>query len=262
MPGVIASVTDPQVEGFPVSRVLVRLSRIRRRGLGLLVAVAALGLPACQSDGALSLLGYTTRPNYDPGIRTVYVPIFKNLTYRKGLEFDLTRAVVREIEAKTPYKIVSDRSCADSELTGTIISVTKSLLNINQLNEVRQAETTLSVEVVWRDLRAGHQGDVLSHPTRDPNAPALSTPSLAPPLPQVPPEGSAPPPPGPDGTPPLPPSELLADHPLPPPPPPPVALVQSVSTYIPELGQSLTTSFQGNVDRLAIQIVSMMEAPW
>ena len=37
---------------------------------------------------------------------------------RQGLEFDLTRAVVREIEAKTPYKVVGADADADTELTG------------------------------------------------------------------------------------------------------------------------------------------------
>ena len=31
-------------------------------------------------------LGYTTQPNYDPAIHTVYVPIAQNATFRRGLE--------------------------------------------------------------------------------------------------------------------------------------------------------------------------------
>jgi len=46
------------------------------------------------------------------------------------------------------------------------------------------------------------------------------------------------------------------------PPPPPPVLVQSIGGFIPELGQSLSTAQQQNVDRLAIQIVSMMEKAW
>jgi hypothetical protein len=38
--------------------------------------------------------------------------------------------------------------------------------------------------------------------------------------------------------------------------------VQSIGGFIPELGQSITTAQQQNVNRLAIQIVSMMEKPW
>ena len=72
-----------------------------------LTALSALLLCSCESGGNFTILGYTTKPNYDPNIHSVYVPIFKNLTLRRGVEFDLTRAVVREIEAKTPFKVVS-----------------------------------------------------------------------------------------------------------------------------------------------------------
>src|SRR5471030_299804 len=84
----------------------------------LLILTASVALPSCSSDGNFTLFGYTTRPNYDPGIRTVHVPIFKHDTMRQGLEFELTKAVVREIEAKTTFKVVSGGH-ADTELTGT-----------------------------------------------------------------------------------------------------------------------------------------------
>jgi Lipopolysaccharide-assembly len=180
-------------------------------------------LPACGSDGQFCILGYTTRPNYNSNIRTVRVPIFKNLTFRRGLEFELTRAVVREIEAKTPYKVVSGDD-ADTELSGTILTLTKSVINRTQLNEVREAETVLGVEVVWKDLRTG---EILSQPP--------------------PPPGAPPPPPPPPGQ---------------PPPPPKPVLIQSTASFIPELGESITTAQKRNVDRLAVQIVSMMETPW
>ena len=65
-------------------------------------------MASCESWGHFTFLGYTTRPNYDECIKTVYVPIFDNKTFRRGMEFDLTRAVIREIEAKTPFKVVDD----------------------------------------------------------------------------------------------------------------------------------------------------------
>ncbi|HMC64019.1 MAG TPA: LptE family protein [Gemmataceae bacterium] len=219
----------------------------------VLLASTALLLPSCNWDGQFTVLGYTTRPNYDCAIHTVHVPMFKNLTLRRGIEFDVTRAVVREIEAKTPYKVVSDRYRADTELTGTILVLNKNIINRNQLNEVREAETTLAVNVVWRDLRAGHEGEVLSHPAHGSMQPAF--PSLPAPIdashpPPVPLPADTPPPPGA----PMPGVLVPAE-------PPPVP-VQSVATFIPELGESLTTAEKKNVDRLAVQIVSMMETPW
>jgi hypothetical protein len=198
----------------------------RRIILALMGCCAALLLPSCAWDGNFTILGYTTKPNYDTSIHTVRVPIFKNQTFYRGLEFELTQAVVREIQAKTPYKVVSAGCDADTELTGNIVQFTKIILNRNQVNEVREAETIMGVEIVWRNLRTG---EILSLPKKGPGAP--------PPVPADLPPG------------------------LPPPKPPPV-LVQSVGHFIPEVGGSITTAQKENVDRLAVQVVSMMEVPW
>ena len=48
------------------------------------IAVIAGGLLAavgCRGNGDFSLLGYSTAPPYDPDIRTVYIPVFKNPVY-------------------------------------------------------------------------------------------------------------------------------------------------------------------------------------
>ena len=209
-------------------------------------------LPACGQDRNFTILGYTTRPNYDTSIRTVRVPIFKNNTLRRGLEFDLTRAVVREIELKTPYKVVSANCDADTELTGTIFSYNKNILNRNQLNEVREAETTLAVELVWKDLRTG---EILTRPRRGettPAAPFLPAPGMLPgqeAQPGVPQQAAGA-------------GAALPGAPILPGAPPPPVLVQSVAGFIPEVGESLATAYQRNVNRLALQIVSMMEKPW
>jgi hypothetical protein len=190
-----------------------------------LLAAGLLTLPSCEWDGHFTLLGYTTRPNYDTAnIKTVYVPIFQNKTFFRGLEDQLTRAVIREIHAKTPFRVVSDCSTADTELLGTIVTFNKNIINRTQLNEVREAETVIGVEIVWRDRRTG---EVLSQP-RAPGA--------------EPPEPCMPPPTGwPKAAP---------------------ILIQSIGGFIPELGGSMASARKENVDRLAIQIVSLMEKPW
>jgi Lipopolysaccharide-assembly len=191
-----------------------------------LIALMVALLPGCGSwDGHFCILGYTTRPMYDLSIRTVRVPIFKNLTIIRGLDFQLTEAVIREIESKTPYKVVQCADAADTELIGSIISFTKAITNINQLGENRSAETTLTVELVWRDLRPGMAGAILSQPL--PGKPGD-------PVPGPPPVGG---------------------------PVPPV-LVQSLGNFAPELGESMATAQQQNINRLAVRIVSMMEKPW
>src|SRR5262249_32468268 len=102
----------------------------------LALAACALILPSCTGDGHVTVLGYSTKPNYDPNIRTVRVPIFKDKTYMTvtpvvGMAQDLTRAVVREIELKTPFKVVQDCENADTELRGVITGFSKLLLNYN-----------------------------------------------------------------------------------------------------------------------------------
>src|SRR5262245_15270336 len=112
---------------------------MRYFAISLFIAACA-ALSGCASGGNFSLFGYTTAPLYDDAIRTVYVPIFENVSFRRGLEFDLTRAVVREIEAKTPFKVVNCREQADTELHGKIVNRRKALVNMNQLGEIREAE--------------------------------------------------------------------------------------------------------------------------
>ena len=49
----------------------------------LAATTVALALTGCAGDH-FSLLGYTTRPNYDPEIRTVFVPMFKTRFLETG----------------------------------------------------------------------------------------------------------------------------------------------------------------------------------
>jgi hypothetical protein len=232
---------------------------------------SALVLPSCAWDGHLDVLGYTTKPNYDTSIRTVRVPIFKNRTFWTvtpvvGMEMDLTRAVIRQIEMITPYKVVQEG--ADTELRGTIISFTKTPLNYNQFNTPREVETSLIVDLIWRDLRTGK---ILSRPPRRPGQPIdpeLRQPVLATPDSILPP-GAKPVPIA--GVPVLPGADIAASgqgdeeeiiiDPATKKPPIPVS-VRSVAHFRLELGESLTTAEQKNYDRLAAQIVAAMEKAW
>lgn len=126
-------------------------------------------MTGCAGDGQFAALGYTTKPPFDSSIQTVYVPIFANTTFARGIEFEITKAVIREIESKTPYKVVSTCAEADTQLDGKIIARGKGPNNINQLGEVRDVQQSLVVEVQWKDLRSG---DILSVPNgfrRNPN---------------------------------------------------------------------------------------------
>ncbi len=260
----------------------------------LLLALSALLLPSCEWDGNFTLLGYSTKPNYDTKYKTVKVNIFKDPTLWAvlpvpGLEMQLTQAIVREIEAKTPYKVVQDN--ADTEISGTIKSFNKMILNYNQLYEVRECETTLLAQVLWRDL---HTGQILTLPGRrfgtgqplpeeaialppslNPGSPELVQPGVSTPTSPLniagtgipgtatAPAGTSVPGTGLPGTAtggPLPPTVPTA--PGAPVNPLSYQMIRSVAHFRPELGESISTAIQQNVDRMAVQIISMMENPW
>ena len=52
-------------------------------------------------------------------MKTVFV-YFKTQTFRRDLQLMLTEAVEKEIDMRTPYKVVGDPAKADSILRGVI----------------------------------------------------------------------------------------------------------------------------------------------
>ena len=89
---------------------------------------------------------------YPPEIRTVYVPMFESNSFRRSLGERLTEAVVKEVEAKTPYKVVSNPN-ADSVLTGRIVEETKSVLVPSLSGDAREVQVGVRVEVSWVDRK-------------------------------------------------------------------------------------------------------------
>lgn len=108
-----------------------------------------------------------TRSLYRPDIRTVYVPMFESDSLRRNLGERLTEAVVKEIELKTPYKVVH-RPDADTILTARITTETKRVV-AEQVDDIpRNIEADLAVEVSWHDRR----GEYLMQGARFSFAPA------------------------------------------------------------------------------------------
>jgi hypothetical protein len=202
-------------------------------------------LAGCQ--GTPSIFGYKLGSDaiYDSNIKTVYVPTFNNRAFQttpyRGIEADITRAVVREIGAKTSFKVISDCDRADTEIKGLVIAINKNILNRNQQNLTREGEVVLTVDVLWRDLRTGKN---LSSLRRGPAQAGILQPGLPEPEP-IPFDPSVP----------LPPAISPEESWL------PVRLV-ATGRFIPELGESITSAEQRAINQLANQIVSMMEKPW
>lgn len=119
----------------------------------LLLLLGAVALVwGCEKSGK-GLLGYGTGELYDSSYRTVSVPIFENRSFERGVEFDLSEALIKEIELRTPYKVTtSDR--ADTMLTGTVTSVTRNVLSRTTDGGIPQeVQVAVAVSFEWKDLR-------------------------------------------------------------------------------------------------------------
>jgi hypothetical protein len=145
---------------------------------------------------------------YGPEVRTIEVPIFQNDSFRRNIEFQLTEAVQREIQTRTPYRLAKGPG-ADTRLTGRIVDIRKDVLGETQFDDPRELQLSLFVHVTWEDLRTG---------------------------------------------------QLLASQEVPI-QPQAIPLVGQAE-FAPEVGQSLATATQDATERLARQIVNMLETPW
>lgn len=125
-----------------------------RPSVCLVAAVLILSLGGCAGYrfGAGSL--------YPPDIHTVYVPVFESDSFRRGLGERLTEAVVKEIELKTPYKVVSSAE-ADSVLTGKILLDTKRVLVEDPNDQPRETQVSMVIKVAWIDRK----GDLVGSTT-------------------------------------------------------------------------------------------------
>jgi Lipopolysaccharide-assembly len=200
-----SNTSPPPVAGPASPNALADVLMTRRRATWWMCsAMAAFGtaLSGCAAYrfGAASL--------YPPDIQTVYVPVFESNSFRRSLSEWLTEAVCKEIELKTPYKVVGTPQ-ADSVLTGKLTTDTKRVIVEDRYDQPREVEVNMSVQVRWVNRR----GDLLN-----------STTSV--PLPQ----------------------DLLT--------------ISAPGMLVPEYGQSVSTAQLQSIQRLATQIVSLMEMPW
>jgi hypothetical protein len=152
--------------------------------------------------------GYNIGAPYSQEIRSVHVPVFKSGSNRRFVEFQLTEAVQKQIQQRTPFRLVKEPD-ADTRLTGRIIDLRKNALGFTQFSDSRELQVNLMVEVTWEDLRTG---------------------------------------------------KIIGQQRVP--MPPEMLQLAAQGEFAPEVGQSLATADQAAIDRLARNIVDMMEMPW
>ena len=114
-----------------------------------------LALSGCGYNQGSDAKGYQWGPLYRQDIRTVAVPIFTTRSFDRGVEFNLSQAVVKQIEATTPYKVVP-RERADTILEGQVVDVQVSTLSTDTDAAVPQEQMLgLTIDFTWKDLRSG-----------------------------------------------------------------------------------------------------------
>ena len=126
-----------------------------RKCLFTLVVVCSCGfcLEFCGCDG---IAGYSNEPLFPEDIRSVCLEMFDNQTFRRGVEYELSDALAKRIEADTPYKIVSDSDRADSVMSGQIVSIGEMALSVDrELGTVLEKEVELRAVVNWKNLKTG-----------------------------------------------------------------------------------------------------------
>jgi hypothetical protein len=99
--------------------------------------------------------GYEWSSLYRTDVKTVAVPIFTNRTFFRNVEFDLSKAVANQLEAKSPYKI-APRERADTVLEGEVIRVRQRTISNSPNNALPQEQLYIvRVNFIWKDLRTG-----------------------------------------------------------------------------------------------------------
>ena len=173
---------------------------------GFVIATIALMVVGCA--------GYRFGNNtlYAPNVRTIYVPVFQSDSFRTTPGIDLgerlTEAVCKEIEKRTPFKVVGTADGADSVLTCRIVADTKRMVVESPTDQSRQVEMNIQALVTWAD----RGGAVLA--TGAVPVPAASVD------------------------------------------------VGQAAMLVPEYGRSVVSTQQEGIQRMARQIVGLMEEPW
>lgn len=158
-------------------------------------SLAAFGLAGC---------GYTLRAPFDANVKTVYVPVFQSIMFRRDINFMLTDAVITEIGRRTPFHVVGTEEGADTTLTGTINFSDKNIIVASPFNLPRQLSTFMVATVTWTDNSIPDEERKNTNP----------------------------------------------------------AVVSEMFNFYPEIGDTAQEAFQKCCEKLAIQIVNMMEEPW
>lgn len=118
--------------------------------IGILCAGWCVSLAGCGN-------GYSSASLYPASVSSVYVEMFDNMSFWRGVEYELSDALAKRVAADTPYKIISSRDRADTVLSGQLVSVSQSVLSTErQIGRALEKEVRLDAVVNWKDLKTGN----------------------------------------------------------------------------------------------------------
>jgi len=123
--------------------------------------IASLAIGGCgyhwsdnAGTGASTDPDYAWKGLYRQDVKTVAVPIFTNRTFYRGVEFGLTKAVINQLESRTPYK-VAPKEQADTILEGQIVNAQVISQSRSQAGIPQEQLYIVIVNFTWKDLRTG-----------------------------------------------------------------------------------------------------------
>ena len=106
--------------------------------------------------GCAEMSGYSNESLFPQEVGTVCLEMFDNQTFRRNVEYELSDALSKRIEAETPYKIVSSPDRADTVMSGQIVSIGQLALSIErETGRVLEREVELKAVVNWKNLKTG-----------------------------------------------------------------------------------------------------------
>jgi hypothetical protein len=103
--------------------------------------------------------GYSTHSLIRKDIQSIAIPVFDNDTRYRGLEVDLTNALIEEVKLHTSLQI-RDQQSAESTLTGSIVSYEDDIATETEDEAVLLRRGRVTVVFSWTDNRTGQ--DILS----------------------------------------------------------------------------------------------------
>ena len=99
--------------------------------------------------------GYSNDSLHPKTVQTVYVEMFQSREFRRGIEFELTEALRKELNVSSPYTNAPPEK-ADTILSGEVLEWREASLGWDPI-AIRPRETaaTLIIRYRWKDVRTG-----------------------------------------------------------------------------------------------------------